>query len=127
MWTGKQLFSLIFRPNNENPINVNFDAIGKSYVGNRELGVEDSYVIMRNSELLAGNLDKNHLGSSGKGGNILYLILRDYGSSAAIKAMSRLARFSTYFLMNTGFSLGIKDVSPNDRLKLEMNNLLSDG
>ena len=75
------LFSLIFRPKNENPINVNFDAIGKSYAANRELGLEDLYVIMRNSELHAGNWDKNHLVSSGKEGNSLYLILRDYGCS----------------------------------------------
>ena len=97
---------MTFWSSNKFSINVNFDAIGKSYAANRELGVEDSYVIMRRSELLVGNLDKNHLGSSGKGGNILYLILRDYGSSAAIKAISRLARFPTFFLMNTGFSLG---------------------
>ena len=67
---------------------MNFDAIGKSYAANREL---DSYVKMRNSEQHAGNWDKNHLGSSGKGGNILYLMLRDYGSTAAIKKISRLA------------------------------------
>ena len=70
---------------------MNFDAIGKSYAANRELGGEDLYVIMRNSEIFDGNLDKNYLGSSSKGGNILYLMLRDYGSTAAIKAILRLA------------------------------------
>ena len=40
---------------------------------------------MRNSELHAGNWDKNHLGSLGKDGNSLYLILRDYGCSIAQK------------------------------------------
>ena len=46
-------------------------------MANRKLDVEDSYVIMHNLVQFDGNLDKNHLGSSGKGGYILYLILRD--------------------------------------------------
>lgn len=52
--------------------------------------VKDSYVIIRNSELIAGTLDKGHLGNGGKGGNIFYIILRDFGQDFAIRCMWRL-------------------------------------
>lgn len=49
-------------------------------------------MLIRNSELLAGTLDKGHLGSGGKGGNIFYVILRDFGQEFAIRSMWRLGK-----------------------------------
>lgn len=89
-WTGKQILSLIFRPNRNCPVKANLEAKGKAYTKNRELCVKDSYVIIRNSELIAGTVDKGHLGSGGKGNNIFYVILRDFGQEFSIKCMWRL-------------------------------------
>lgn len=89
MWTGKQIFSLIFRPNNKCPVKANLFSKGKSYTKNQEFCVKDGFVLIRNSELLAGTVDKSHLGSGGKGGNIFYIILRDFGQEYAIKSMWR--------------------------------------
>lgn len=147
LWTGKQIFSLILRPNKKCPVKANLEAKGKAYTKNNELCVKDSYVIIRNSELLAGTLDKGHLGSGGKGGNIFYVILRDFGQEYAIKSMWRtgiiylldkfiwlhfnflrfVARMTSTFLMNTGFSIGIGDVTPGEQLIIKKNNLLSQG
>ncbi|KAJ8955952.1 hypothetical protein NQ314_006801 [Rhamnusium bicolor] len=71
-------------------LKANLETKGKAYTKNRELCVKDSYVIIRNSELIAGTLDKGHLGNGGKGGNIFYVILRDFGQEFAIKSMWRL-------------------------------------
>lgn len=90
LWSGKQIVSLIFKPNKKCQVRANLEAKGKAYTDNKELCVKDSYVIIRNSELIAGALDKGHLGSGGKGGNIFYIILRDYGQDYAIKCMWRL-------------------------------------
>ncbi len=54
MWTGKQLFGLLLRPNRYSNILVNLVTKGKSYTSNEEFCVNDSYVVLRNSELLAG-------------------------------------------------------------------------
>lgn len=89
--------------------------------------MKDSYVIIRNSELLAGTLDKGHLGNGGKGGNIFYVILRDFGQEYSIKSMWRTARMASSFLMNTGFSIGIGDVTPGEQLVIKKNNLLKGG
>lgn len=96
MWTGKQIFSLILRPNSKCPVKANLEAKGKAYTRNQEMCYKDSYVIIRNSELLAGMLDKGHLGSGAKGGNIFYVILRDFGQEYAIKSMSRLGNLMPF-------------------------------
>lgn len=94
LWSGKQIISLIFKPNKDCPVKANLEAKGKAYTKNRELCVKDSYILIRNSELIAGTLDKGHLGSGGKGGNIFYVILRDFGQDYAIKSMWRLGMYN---------------------------------
>ena len=78
LWTGKQIFSLLLKPNRRCKINANLVTKGKSYTSNREFCVQDSFVIIRNSELLAGSMDKGTLGSGSKN-SIFYILLRDYG------------------------------------------------
>ncbi len=36
---------------------------GKSYTKNEEFCINDSYVIIRNSQLLSGSIDKSNIGS----------------------------------------------------------------
>lgn len=127
LWSGKQIFSLILRPNKKTPVLANLEAKGKAYTKNKEMCFKDSYVIIRNSELIAGMLDKGHLGSGAKGGNIFYVCLRDFGQEYAIKTMSRLSKLTSCFLMNRGFSIGIGDVTPGENLIKEKNKLLHDG
>ncbi|KAG5879450.1 hypothetical protein JTB14_027687 [Gonioctena quinquepunctata] len=127
LWSGKQICSLIFRPNKKSHVKASLEAKGKAYTKDREMCVKDSYVIIRNSELIAGTLDKGHLGSGGKGGNIFYVILRDFGQEFAIRSMWRLARLTSSYLMNTGFSIGIGDVTPGENLILRKNKLLNEG
>lgn len=58
--------------------------------------VKDSYVLIRNSELLAGTLDKGHLGSGGKLNNIFYIIFRDFGQDFTIRSMWRLGKIQNF-------------------------------
>jgi DNA-directed RNA polymerase III subunit RPC1 len=127
LWSGKQICSLIFRPNRKCPVKANLEAKGKAYTKNRELCVKDSYVLIRNSELIAGTLDKTHLGSGSKGSNIFYVILRDFGQDYAIKSMWRLAKLTSFYLINTGFSIGVGDVTPSRSLLRRKQNLLDEG
>ena len=86
LWTGKQLIELIIRPDADSSINLNLTTKNKSYTKDEEFCYKDSYVIIRNSVLLAGCLDKSLLGSSSKT-NIFYILLRDFGEDAAVDAM----------------------------------------
>lgn len=118
---------MILKPNKKCLVKANMEAKGKAYTKDREMCVKDSYVIIRNSELLAGTLDKGHLGNGGKGGNIFYVILRDFGQEFAIKCMWRLAKMASNFLMNRGFSIGIGDVTPGEGLLSRKRKLLKEG
>uniref|UniRef100_A0A183E836 DNA-directed RNA polymerase n=1 Tax=Gongylonema pulchrum TaxID=637853 RepID=A0A183E836_9BILA len=121
-----QLVELIIRPDIDSKINLNLSTKNKSYTGNEEFCVKDSYVIIRNSVLLCGVLDKALLGSGSKT-NIFHILLHDYGEDAAVDAMWRLARMAPVFLSNRGFSIGIGDVRPSPALLKEKAELLKTG
>lgn len=82
--------------------------------------------MIRNSEILAGTLDKGTLGSGSKE-NILYVILRDFGEDAAIQVMWRVSRLTSWYLMNRGFSIGLGDVTPGSGLLRAKQELLNAG
>ncbi|XP_067828587.1 DNA-directed RNA polymerase III subunit RPC1 isoform X1 [Heptranchias perlo] len=127
LWTGKQIFGLILKPNKECPINANLRTKGKQYCGKGEdLCHNDSFVVIQNSELMSGSLDKGTLGSGSKN-NIFYILLRDWGQMAAADAMSRLARLAPVYLSNRGFSIGIGDVTPGQGLLKAKQELLDAG
>ncbi|XP_011785079.1 PREDICTED: DNA-directed RNA polymerase III subunit RPC1 [Colobus angolensis palliatus] len=127
LWTGKQIFSVILRPSDDNPVRANLRTKGKQYCGRGEdLCANDSYVTIQNSELMSGSMDKGTLGSGSKN-NIFYILLRDWGQNEAADAMSRLARLAPVYLSNRGFSIGIGDVTPGQGLLKAKYELLNAG
>ncbi|XP_071250702.1 DNA-directed RNA polymerase III subunit RPC1 isoform X1 [Salvelinus alpinus] len=127
LWTGKQLFGLILKPSKDCPVKANLRTKGKQYSGKGEdLCSNDSFVVIQNSELMCGTMDKGTLGSGSKK-NIFYILLRDWGQLEAANAMSRLARIAPTYLSNRGFSIGIGDVTPGQGLLKAKQNLLDEG
>uniref|UniRef100_A0A7I4YH32 DNA-directed RNA polymerase subunit n=1 Tax=Haemonchus contortus TaxID=6289 RepID=A0A7I4YH32_HAECO len=126
LWTGKQLVRLILADDLSNPLNFNLYVPNKSYTSGRELCSKDSFVIIRNGQLMCGVLDKKLLGSGSKT-NIFYVLLRDFGEDSAINALWRLSRMTSTFLSNRGFSIGVGDVQPRLRLLEEKSLLLRRG
>lgn len=53
MWTGKQIFSLLLRPNQESPVLVNMSTRGRNYTSNNDMCIKDSckYTRMKHGEL----------------------------------------------------------------------------
>ena len=119
LWTGKQVFNVMMRPNRHSEVLVNLDAACRQYRvtpgQSRDLNHNDSWLCIRNSEIMCGVMDKSTIGS-GKKDSVFYVILRDYGPDAAVAAMNRLARLSARWLTNQGFSIGIGDVYPGEKL-----------
>lgn len=115
LWTGKQVFNVLMRPNKASPVLVNLDAACREYravAGQpRDLDKNDGWLCIRNSEVMCGVMDKSTIGS-GKKDSVFFVILRDYGPDAAVEAMGRLAKLSARWLTNQGFSIGISDVYP---------------
>lgn len=119
LWTGKQVFNVMMRPNKSSPVRVNVDAPCREYrrvEGQpHDLDKNDGWLCVRNSEIMCGVMDKSTIGS-GKKDSIFYVILRDFGPEAAVEAMNRLAKLAARWLTNQGFSIGISDVYPGGKL-----------
>ncbi|KAH8820997.1 hypothetical protein F5884DRAFT_840392 [Xylogone sp. PMI_703] len=119
LWTGKQVFSILMRPNKKSPVKVNMDAKCRDYKARPgqcpDMDPNDGWLVIRNSEVMCGRMDKTTVGS-GKKDSIFYIILRDFGPDAAVVAMNRLAKVSARYLTNQGFSIGISDVYPSQKL-----------
>ncbi|KAK6514336.1 DNA-directed RNA polymerase III subunit [Arthrobotrys conoides] len=140
MWTGKQLFSVLIKPNKKSKVVLNLDAKCRDFKAvpgmAPDLCPNDGWLVIRGSEVMCGLMDKSTVGS-GKKNSVFYVILRDYGADEAVAAMNRLAKLCARWLGNRGFSIGINDVSPGKRLQelkqlhveaayKECNNLIED-
>ncbi|KAL2911303.1 DNA-directed RNA polymerase III subunit C1 (rpo31) [Polyrhizophydium stewartii] len=139
LWTGKQIFGVLLRPNKSSKIVVNLetkcrtfdkdqkDRNGTPFSKLRTLADQpfhssmcpnDGYLFIHNSELMSGVIDKAIIGDGNKK-SMFYVVLRDYGPVAAAECMNKIAKLSARWLANQGFSIGINDVQPGDRLRKE--------
>ncbi|KAI0152918.1 DNA-directed RNA polymerase III subunit RPC1 [Xylariaceae sp. FL1272] len=141
LWTGKQVFSMMMKPNKETPVMINLDAKcreyqepvsdadGKSKTKKRRIAPDmcpnDGWLVVRNSQVMCGRMDKSTVGA-GKKDSIFYVILRDYGPDAAVTTMNRLAKLCARTLTNRGFSIGIGDVFPSEALTATKGKLIQD-
>eukprot|EP00177_Eucheuma_denticulatum_P004855 GFKZ01008814.1.p1 GENE.GFKZ01008814.1~~GFKZ01008814.1.p1 ORF type:complete len:1494 (+),score=243.88 GFKZ01008814.1:1413-5894(+) len=87
---------------------------------------QDSYVCFRGGELVCGQVGKKSLGDGSKP-SILYVLARECGNVAAAHAMNRLARFAARWLAESGFSIGIDDVTPAAELLRSKQRLIAEG
>jgi len=126
LWTGKQLFSLLLRPNHGSTVLANLEVKEKSYTKDMQMCPRDGYVCFQHSELISGNLGKTTLGSGSKD-SLFYVLTRDYSPSVAATCMARLARCTSRWLANYGMTIGISDVEPSARLMAKKNELVREG
>lgn len=129
LWTGKQIWNVLMKPHPDYPVDVNLEAKCKSYVVSTRPGVSpdmsdtDSYLVIRNSEVMCGVMDKATIGD-GKKDSVFYVVMRDFGPDYAVAAMNRLAKLSSRWLGEQGFSIGISDVYPSEDLRARKQDLV---
>ena len=130
LWTGKQIFNLLMRPNKQSNVLVNLEAKCRTQIEPRkednfppDMSPNDGYLVIQNSEIMCGVLDKNTVGD-GKKNSVFGVIMRDYGPEEAAITMNRLAKLAARWLANQGFSLGINDVIPGPILQSSKDNMV---
>ncbi|KAK0536264.1 DNA-directed RNA polymerase III subunit C1 (rpo31) [Tilletia horrida] len=121
LWTGKQVFSVLIRPNKASKNIINLEAQCKKFEKPAkgaipDMSPNDGFLVIVNSEVMCGVMDKQTVGE-GRKNSVFGVLLRDYGPDAAIQAMNRLAKMCARWLTNKGFSLGINDVMPGENLR----------
>jgi len=104
LWTGKQILSLVVPEINYRKMDGNSDwACPK-----------DKHVLVKNGELLCGNLKKANVGSSA--GGIIHIIWRDLGGEATKLFMSNTQNVVNNWLVENGFSVGVQDIVAKDEI-----------
>ncbi|KAJ1735308.1 DNA-directed RNA polymerase III subunit C1 (rpo31) [Coemansia sp. Benny D160-2] len=127
LWSGKQIINVMLRPNKASHVLLNLEAETKSFrrAPIPDLCPNDGYLIIRNSEMMCGILDKKVVGD-GKKDSIFFVALRDYGTEEAASLMNRLAKLSARWSCNQGFSIGLSDVTPGVKLCERKDTLIED-
>lgn len=109
LWTGKQIFNVLMKPNKASNVKVNVEARCStmhkpnpnhfpSYMTPApDLSPNDGWLVIVNSEIMCGVMDKATVGS-GKKKSIFGVILRDYGPNEAANTMGRLAKLCARWL-----------------------------
>lgn len=124
LWTGKQLFSVLLRPDRSDSNIINLCLKERNYSGSNEhLCSRDGWVTIHNSDLVSGNICKTTLGSGSKSGLIFYIV-RNHSEEAASNFMLRISKFSARWTMERGISIGISDVTPSNLLLSNKKNIL---
>lgn len=126
LWTGKQIISLLVRPNKTYKSFVNLESEEKFYTKDKHYCSKDGFVAFHHGELVCGTLGKKTLGGESKA-SLFYILIRDYGSGEAIRCMSRLAKLTSRFMGDRGFSIGIDDVTPPEHMIRLKNKIMSEG
>lgn len=130
LWSGKQVFNILMHPNKKDKVLLNLETKTRSYVRDamriNDLCPNDGWLVIQNSELLCGVVDKSIVGDGNKD-TIFYTALRDYGTIEAAACMNRLAKLCARWMGNRGFSIGIEDVTPGARLSQRRDEVIEVG
>lgn len=109
-WTGKQIISLGL------PAGLNM------YRANTKEGVlpqiEKEGIEIQNGELMWGRLTKKIVGASP--GTVVHYIYNDKGPEATVEFFNAAQRIVAYWLLHNGFSVGIGDTIPDERMANEI-------
>ncbi|KAF9383969.1 hypothetical protein CPC16_008651 [Podila verticillata] len=118
-WTGKQIIGVLLRPNKSSKTR-SYDKVKRPVM---DMCRNDGYLVIHNSEIMCGVLDKSIVGDGNKS-SLFYIVMRDYGSIEAANCMNRLAKLCARWLGTVGFSIGINDVQPGKILAEKKNDLV---
>ena len=110
LWTGKQLFSVILKPNKNYNLIVNLKNKLKFFsLNDKSIDPfkcpKDGYVLIRNSQLLTGIINKETIGNGNKKG-LIFALIKDCGNLECAKFLVRISKFCSRWICDYGVSYG---------------------
>ena len=112
LWNGRQLFTMVMP-------NVNFRKKNKSYSAEPN---DRNIVVINKGVIEHGVFDKNILGASEQG--LIHTIFNDYGKDRTQKFLDDIQNIVTNFVLQSGFSVGIGDLIPDDEVSKKMQEIV---
>lgn len=130
LWTGKQVFNVLLRPNRQSHVILNFELKEREFrkpVGEPPfMCPRDGYILFRGSELICGTIGKKTIGGGSKEG-LFYHLIRDNTARAAALIMGRIAQLCARWFHNRGMTIGIDDVTPSPIILKEKKRIIDEG
>jgi DNA-directed RNA polymerase subunit A' len=123
LWTGKQIFS-IFIPEG---INISFKAniCRKCTVCKHEDCDYDSYVVVRDGNLVFGVVDEKAFGA-GEPDSLFHRIIKEKGATTARIFLDSVGKLLVRLITDRGFSMGLNDVTLPRAASQRIKRILSD-
>ncbi|MDD2439394.1 MAG: DNA-directed RNA polymerase subunit A' [Methanosarcinaceae archaeon] len=121
-WTGKQVFSQILPKD----LNIAFPAQVCEHcdVCKEEDCPYDSYVVVKNGELLKGTVDEASIGAFK--GKILERIIKQFGAGQGARFVDNFTKLAIRAVMRSGLSFGIADEDIPKEASIQINDLLDE-
>lgn len=118
LFTGKQVFEYliqfsIFKKTQASMNTINLKAKNRTFKGIEDLN--DGYVEILNNKFIRGRLDKSIIGGENRKGSLIYQLLK-VSKDSAVAAMDSIARVTSRYMAEVGFSIGLDDVFPSQNL-----------
>ena len=122
-YTGRDLISMILE---ETPIN--YSGVPSQYYNPDfahliNYSPEDINISIVNGKLKKGMLDKISIGNNM--GSIFHIIANDYGTNASLEVMFNMQQLAIGYILQFGFSIGIKDMLFSDETLREIHTIES--
>lgn len=120
MWTGKQVINLLL------PDDIQFERFSGWSKDNDDMymSADDTSVIIRDGELLAGTLCKKSLGTSENG--IIHKLWLDYGPDDANWFISHVQFLINHWLLYEGFTIGAGDLFTRKDVQKKVKDVIQD-
>ncbi|KAH0486168.1 MAG: uncharacterized protein KVP18_002392 [Porospora cf. gigantea A] len=130
LWTGKQVFNVVLRPNQQSHVILNFGLKEREFRDPTDeppfMCLRDGYILFRDSELVSGTIGKKTIGGGSKEG-LFYHLIRDNTAKAAALIMGRIAQLAARWFHNRGMTIGIDDVTPSPAIRKEKKRIIEEG
>ena len=123
--TGKEVFSALL------PKEFNYIGYAKKYTkcekcseGVKHKCEYDTYVVIRNGQLMSGIIDSNSIGT--ESGSLLRDLVIKHGEDIAIDIIGKIFKLGIEILLNRGFTTGVDDTDISQELKDKINDSLKE-
>ncbi|KAM0680575.1 hypothetical protein GINT2_001263 [Glugoides intestinalis] len=117
LFTGKQVVEFVIQFSLKEKLHmnakVNLKTKNRSFKSEDDLN--DGFVEIVNNRYIRGRLDKAIIGAENRKGSLIYQLLK-ISNDCAVSAMNSIARLTSRYLAEKGFSIGLDDVFPSNRL-----------
>ena len=121
LWTGKQIFSLLLDRD------IHLETVANTHDSKSEqtpMTPSDTRIVIQKGEIMTGILDKKTLGTSQ--GSLIHIIVNEKGTEAAKIFLGQTQQLVNYWLLHTGFSVGISDTIADAKTKSDIEKTIAE-